>query len=199
MRVAIRALACLLFVAAPLVAGPEESCVRVTRQDGRVVGTGSGTVVASGGGVSRIVTNFHVAGGGGAVTVHHAGKAYPARAVGWDAGLDLCGLEVDAELPACVIAGTPPPVGSRLCQWGHAGGVRQAIHKVGTAVGITGRVVNGGAVWETTIDAREGDSGAGVFDSNNRLVGVCWGRHSDRAGQSCVTLADLRRFLWMDP
>jgi hypothetical protein len=132
------------------------------------------------------------------VVVTHKGKEYGASVVAWDAGLDLACLEVRAELPACELATEPPKRGAPVYQWGHERASREAVPKEGRAVGVNGRRVGGGDVWETTIASVEGDSGCGVFNAAGRLVGVCWGRHTDRPGEVCVALADVRRFLKLE-
>jgi hypothetical protein len=193
------------FVALPcsavgaLAADPADSEVKVTVAHGGTLSCGSGTVVASDDGVSRVITNHHVvAGVAGRVVVTHKGTEYGATVLAWDAGLDLACLEVRAELPACEVATEPPKRGAPVYQWGHERASREAVPKEGRAVGINGRRVGGGDVWETTIPSVEGDSGCGVFNAAGRLVGVCWGRHTDRPGEVCVALADVRRFLKLE-
>jgi S1-C subfamily serine protease len=173
---------------------PSDSECKVTHYAGGRIGSGSGTVVASGKGVSRVLTNHHVCpDDGDRITVEHKGKAYPAARLAWDKSIDLACLEVrGVELPAAKIAAGDPAPGSTVRQWGHPKACKEAVPKSGRAIG-------GRTIFATTIPSESGDSGAGVFDAAGDLVGVCWGRRLDNGTETCVPLADVRRFLRMDP
>lgn len=174
---------------------PDDTEVKVSHHRGRSIDNGSGTVIAAAGGTSHILTNYHVCpDAGGRITVEHKGRSYPATLLAWDAGIDLACLEVKADLPAAWIASADAKAGEPVRQWGHTGGAERPTAKVGKA---TGTMAGLGLV--TTIDARGGDSGCGVFDAGGRLVGVCRERFTHYPGQACVSLADVRRFLRMGP
>jgi serine protease Do len=193
MRAAIFALFLLTGLAH---AGPEDSAVQVRHFAGGSIGSGSGTVVWMGGGVSFVLTNHHVAPDcGRKVEVTLAGQTYPAEWLRSDAGIDLALLRVKAELPAADVADEPPARGTVLRQWGHSRGGPQK-PKAGPAIGVDGRraVPGGGQVYATGIHSEPGDSGSGVFDPAGRLVAVCWGGGQGR--ECCVKLADVKAFLW---
>jgi S1-C subfamily serine protease len=120
MRVTIVA----LFVLAGLAhAGPEDSAVQVRHFAGGSIGSGSGTVVWMGGGVSFVLTNHHVAPDcGRKVEITLAGRTYPAEWLRSDAGIDLALLRVRAELPPADLAENDPEPGAELRQWGHSRG-----------------------------------------------------------------------------
>jgi S1-C subfamily serine protease len=217
----MRTLAALVLLAAsgPAAAGPEESAVQVIRK-GERDGFGSGTVVRTGKAGSFVLTNWHVAPDRTCtLAVRHGGRAYPAEWVGADDRTDLALLRVDAQLPAVDLADQLPPVGTELRQWGYAnGGPRKA--KTGRLLAETARAV----VWTpfgraTTADTYRvaitpefGDSGAALVDPDSRVVAVIYcgdvatfaqadGPPVRRlvAPETCVGLADIRRFLSKHP
>jgi len=188
----------LLGLAGAAQAGPEASEVRVRHDAGGAVDCGSGTVVWSEKGVSRVLTANHVVPDDRWIKVEHAGKSYSGRRLAWDQGLDLACVEVDATLPVAPIAKADPKAGQTLAQWGHAKASVPAIHKTGNVVGFVR--MSGYDRLMTTTAVQGGDSGCGVFDSAGKLVGVCIALAGFPGGQheQCVALADVRKFLRLD-
>lgn len=165
-----------------------------TSPEGKPVkGSGSGTVIAHGGGKSAILTCKHVCPTNGEpVNILAGGKTVKARTYRTDQRADLAIVVADAELPACYLARVTPRPGEVLRQWGHPfGGILR--EKAGQWLGFRGRNELGGApVCESTIAAEPGDSGAGIFSADGYLVGVCWG--GDKT-QSAVGVGEVWRFL----
>jgi hypothetical protein len=180
-----------LMLAAP--ADPSASCVRVSLAGS----AGSGTVVATDGERSLVLTAKHVAGTDFAAKLTVAapdGRTVAGTLVAYDSTADLAAVEVPAGLPAVAVADCSPVVGAAVRQWGCTGG--------GKRTPKSGTCTNYGA----TIQADGGDSGCGVFDAAGRLVGVTVGksvRFDPHTGMPlnvpgdahCVGLADVRRFL----
>jgi S1-C subfamily serine protease len=209
----------LLCVAGAAGAGPEEAAVQVVRTGSRD-GSGSGTVIHCGKAGSLVLTNWHVAPDPTSrFAVRHGGRSYPAQWVAADDRTDLALLRVDARLPAAELADESPAVGTELRQWGCSeGGPPKA--KAGRLLAETARAV----VWTpfgraTTADTcrvditpQFGDSGAALVDPDGRVVAVIYcgdvatQLQSDGppvktlvAPETCVGLADIRRFLGRYP
>lgn len=192
-------LAVLAFMAiagAALGAPPPSEC-RVTSYTGDIYRPGSGTVIAAGGGDSRVLTCFHVTNERpDKIVVTYGGKEYPATLVAWDSTVDLACVEVKGvELPVAQIARTYPAIGATLAQWGHANESAAPVAKTGSADAY------GTAADElfTSIRAEPGDSGCGVFDGSGELVGVCSNRRVDRQGALVVGLGAVREFFGIGP
>jgi S1-C subfamily serine protease len=180
-----------LLLAAP--ADPSASCVRVSQPGS----AGSGTVVATDGERSLVLTARHVTGTDFGVKLTVAapdGRTVAGTLVAYDAAADLAAVEVPADLPAAAVAARRPAVGAAVRQWGCTGGGKRAA-KAGTFTD-----------YGATIQADGGDSGCGVFDAAGRLVAVTVGKTArfdpatghvlDVPGDAhCVRLADVRRFL----
>jgi hypothetical protein len=192
---------------APVVAEytPRDSVVVVKRVGPVETDWGTGTVVASGAGKSKILTNAHVAVddtlplfvlrgdrkfpatylAGSRVT--HFRFADGGRGVRLD-GPDLALLEVAAELPVAAVAAADPAPGTRVRLWGHGTGFDTT---------LAGAVLDSGRIAVptllTSLGTRSGDSGSGVFDADGKLVGVCWGGD----GKKCygVPASVVNRFL----
>lgn len=188
----------LLLAAGYAQAGPDASEVRVRHDAGQFVDSGSGTVVWSEKGISRVLTACHVVPDDRWIKVEHAGKSYPARRLAWDPALDLACVEVDATLPVAPVAKAGPAIGQTLDQWGHPKASVPAVHKTGAVVGFVR--MSGYDRLMTTTPVQGGDSGCGVFDGDGRLVGVCIALAGFPGGQheQCVALADVRKFLRLD-
>ena len=165
---------------------------------------GSGTVIASSPGRSLILTNAHVVPHGrNPIFVANSGYGelvqYPARYVGGSAvinlspgliqtqGPDLALLEVDAELPAVELSPEDPEIGSRVWQYGFAGNFGSKPQSKPGQVIATRKL----GVLATTCATVGGDSGSGLFDDSERLVGVAWGNDGE---STAVRLTDVHVF-----
>ena len=198
----------LWFAAVAFAGNPEDSVVKENRTkffgDRRSEttvkgGWGTGTVVASGGGESLVLTNKHVAPTGDAFYfVLHDGMSYQARWVGADEKADLALLRIDAALPAAALAAAEPKAGAGVRMWG-------CLHN-GPMLARSGRVDSDAdnhrdadqyPYLRTRMPGGHGDSGSGMFDADGRLFAVLYGGPADEADNwnMCVRLADVRRFL----
>lgn len=168
-----------------------------------VTGTGSGTPILVDDGKTLIVTNAHVVPSehrDRPIVVHVNGKAYPATVVDGSTtraagdmididGPDLCFLRIDADVKAVQVRDTPLEDDETVYYCGFGGHDRTH-----SPPARSGRV--------SLRDSREhlvftgspikGDSGAGVFDSKGRLVGVVWGGSSKTYA---VPLKAVQRFV----
>ena len=209
----MRKLAGLLVVlcSAPLVqSAPLDSVVMIEYKSPAEYSAGSGTVVASEGGKSLIVSCAHVVpNGAGVITVTLNGKKFKAKylfgtpvkkvvlpdgkQVEVVDGVDLSLIVVDEKLPAVEVASDPLKEGDRVRQWGYAGG--PPFVKDGPYA-KEGKVTDAEAVWATA-DARRGDSGCGLFNDGDQLAGVTSHRsvNPDEPGLLAVPLAKIRPFL----
>lgn len=154
-------------VRAPAVS-PAEAAVRVFYPPSSY---GSGTVLASEDGKSLVVTNHHVVPTNIAgVVVIHKEKEYPARLlVTGNDDVDLSLLIVDVKLPAAPLATKLPKLGDKVRHWGSTSGPAE-----GKVTGATASLPTPSL--DSTLSSIPGDSGAGVFDTDGKLVAVNWGR-----------------------
>lgn len=186
-----------LTAGSPTAPGPEASAVRVVRtapvgQAGG--GNGSGTVVASGGGVALVVTNRHVVPDASlAVEVVKGDTGYPAEVVAVSPDKDLCLLRIAADLPAAPLATADPAPGDAVRMFGFSlgGGMKPRAGHVPPGDGR--REYMGGEVLLADYTTLQADSGAGVFDAAGRMVGVHWGHGKQYC--NAVHLRDVRTFL----
>lgn len=186
-------------------AEPPAACGRVTlpQPDGVTYYNGSGTVIASEGGCSLVLTNRHVAvrlGARGTFTPP-GGGSYPVCCVAVDDASDLALLHTPHALPAAPLALRDPPAGAELTQYGHpyAGPCRPRRSRF---LGFRGLCdTQWGRAAARTVHATglsvEGESGSGLFH-NGELVAVCWG--NDYHNQCCVELSNVHRLtrLWCE-
>jgi hypothetical protein len=157
------------------------SSVYVEREmGGGVYECGTGTVLASADGKSLVITNAHVVPDGSRPVAVYAGeKKYPAKWLGSTklapGEPDLSALTIDVGIVPAPLADVAPPAGTPVYQWGYGG------KTAGAAPTLKCGVVSEQGAWlgpkslRTSIHSQSGDSGSGVFDSEGRLVGVCWG------------------------
>lgn len=172
---------------------------------------GSGTVIASEGGRSLVLTAAHVcskevgSAPGSVVKVRHCGTEYKAR---WLAGSsvtivnrkegtaeirvngpDLALLVVDEDLPPAQFAPRYPDRGARVRLLGFAGRSDESepAEKTGTVLCP--------AECAATPDARSGDSGGGLFDADGRLIGVVHSRPRYVPGTYAVGLSPVREWV----
>jgi S1-C subfamily serine protease len=163
---------------------------RVTVELDGKTNVGSGTTLAHEGGRALVLTNAHVvprAAKGGVITVAIRGRDYPATYVAGSVvdrlsetqirvnGPDLALLEIEADLPGGASLRTEPlAAGESVYHWGY-GGSKDNKPVMRNGVLVESKVVGSLA---TTAGSEPGDSGAGVFDTHGRLVGVVWGGSS---------------------
>lgn len=175
----------LLVCAGVVQAGPLESTYRVSVSEGQTTAHGTGVAFAP----RHIATNSHVVGnrGGHMVLVANSLGTRQAKVIAFDPSSDVAILSVTEPLPDhCPIGG--PPVAGQECQI--VGFGRQGILRRGTGrvIGATGKRGNNVAVWDVTVPIESGDSGSGLFDSQGRLIGLCWGADA-RTNQAAATSA----------
>jgi S1-C subfamily serine protease len=190
------------------VAGPIDSAAYVKQSDATGYNSGSGTVVAYENNKSLILTCGHVASDPKATfSITLSGKKYDAAYLygskvtekmledgTWTMtidGPDLALLTVAEKLPTVEIASKPAKKGDNVFQWGFPGG------RVDTGpYPKVGKVVDADGLWATP-DARRGDSGCGLFNADDQLVGVVHSRAADpdEPGALAVPLPTIRKFL----
>src|SRR5579883_518301 len=186
---------------------PSASAVKVVRKlDADLETVGSGTVVACEKGRSLILTNRHVCPDSGVgIEVRQGNQTYAAELLGVARKADLAALAVDAELTPAVIAPVEPPDDSPVRQWGFPA-QSPMTQKTGHTLGYCGVHQDWGfPMFQTTIEGQPGESGAGVFDDQGRLVAVLFGgsqvgveykgRYRPQNTQTAVGLSDVRRFV----
>lgn len=206
MRLARLSFGVFLVAMSPLSAiadAPHPAAVQiaVSRPDASIA-YGSGTTIAAENGRSLVLTAAHVVDEDYPTTVIAGGKRYAAKRIAGSKvtyvsptlisidGPDLALLDVDGELDAAEIAEREPVRGARLRQWGFPG--NRQVARSGFAVGYNKTYV-GVQVYETSLDVAQGDSGAGLFDDDNRLVAVVWG--GAPGAQCCVGTTTIRQFV----
>lgn len=157
---------------------------------------GSGTVVASEGGESLLLTNRHVAGSGiGTISIHFHSVVHQADFVAACRTADLALLRIRKPLPAATVGSRVPDKGDVVFYDGFAGGGTRE-RKTGTAHGVNGRSPSQGTVWWMNTETRSGESGSGVFDpKSGELVAVVWGTDGRKMGLT-VHLSDIQLFLF---
>jgi hypothetical protein len=166
-----------------------DCCVKVvaTRPDGSS-GCGSGTVLVRPPGESdRVLTARHVAEGGGRLEVVCGSRTLPATVVALCAESDLALLGVAEPLPYALVADRPAGHGDPVRTWGFGGG-RGCKPTAGVATGPE----------SAASPTQPGDSGAGVFDRDGKLVGVHVAGNSYRGPGTAgyrVPLAAVKKFL----
>ncbi|WP_306590421.1 tetratricopeptide repeat-containing serine protease family protein [Geothrix sp. 21YS21S-4] len=136
-----------------------------SRLGGARVHQGSGVVVAP----ELVATNAHVVVGGGGITVHHNGGAWPATPVRLDPSLDLCLLAVPGlTAPPAVSAPDPEEPGQAVVAVGYPGG--RATVTAGHLRGIWhyGKSL----LLQSDAPTHPGSSGGGLFDLEGRLLGL---------------------------
>lgn len=160
---------------------------------------GTGTIIASEGGKSLVLTAAHVVPDGErpvSVTYCYGGRYYvtPVTYLGGSRvsndgpslirvhGPDLALLQLDYAMPTAELADAIPAAGEPVFLYGFGGtdGVVPQ-RKAGSMLSEDGyRTMAGDPIARTSIATVNGDSGAGVFDGSGRLVAVHWGGGSVR-------------------
>lgn len=156
---------------------------------------GTGTVIASEGGKSLVLTNAHVVPSGQhriTVTYWHERQPWTQEAtyLGGSGvsqrggnlievhGPDLALLSVNADLVPVEIAAAIPAEGTPVSLYGFGGNTStvQPSLKTGRVLRENGsQTMAGDPIARTSIATANGDSGAGILDTEGRLVAVHWG------------------------
>jgi S1-C subfamily serine protease len=147
---------------------PSVVVVELLDVSGKVVGFGSGVVVAP----ATVVTNLHVLANGTSYRVKHADATWPAQLLRADAQHDLAELSVgglDAP-PAPLRDSSTLSVGERVFAIGAPEGLELTISE-GLISGLR-ELVGFDRVIQTSAPISPGSSGGGLFDSRGRLVGI---------------------------
>jgi S1-C subfamily serine protease len=164
-------------------------------------GIGSGTVIARKGKTALILTNNHVvedAPKGRKIYIFYNGEKFIGKLHTLSADpkhVDLALVVADLDCPAVEIATDEVRLGDAVRHFGHATGPQKG--KV-----IEGTPFNGRAPSiNSNMLSFSGDSGAGVFDSKNRLVAVNEGwlgdADADDPPQLGIGPRDIVPFLWI--
>lgn len=169
---------------------------------------GSGTVIACENGKSLILSCTHVVPDDkGTITIWIKDKKYEAKFLAASKqieevgptgqkfltidGPDLSLIVIDVALPVVEIATANPKLGDKVRQWGFAGGKTDngPFYK-------EGKITKTDELWSTS-DARRGDSGCGLFNDKDELVGVVHSRSIDEdvPGGLAVPVEDVRKWL----
>lgn len=170
-----------LVLAAPAVPCERSAC-RVSGGNA----AGSGVVVSSVNGVSRVLTNRHVVQAtGSAPEVYCWGERVKGKVVAISYTCDLALVAVRASWPAAKLAETPPGNGTAIAQFGYPYYADRLWRKQGQWTGDG----------TSNIRTISGESGSGVF-ADGRLVGVTHGylTYQPEVGLH-VPLDDVRAFL----
>ena len=194
----VRAVLCLL---ALIVSGACSDDVSTTDRTVAITTDGCGFAAPGAGhgiwvGTNLILTSGHVVVQAGAVKITtQQGQVYPANVVDIDRRNDLALLRVDDE------------VGSGLAEFGVAAAgdtvtivraqpqptssvevVRPLVIRIQEVFGFER---NEREAYELAMTTGEGDSGAGVWDSDGRLIGVVFGHLADDANLSYATAGEV--------
>lgn len=210
MRSLILTAALFLGLAPSLTAAPEDrhpAVVSVIVARGAATAMGTGTVIASEGGDSLVLTNAHVADDPAAgYTVVHGEYSYPAKYLCGSkvtrvrpdfleiAGPDLALLVVpDKALPVARLAALPPAEGDRVRQWGFCDSTygTRATYKTGKILPRRDYVR---PITLTSIPAKQGDSGSGLFNDAGEVVAVCDSGNAE-VPQFAVHLTVVREYV----
>jgi S1-C subfamily serine protease len=175
---------------------------------------GTGTVIASEGGKTLVLTNAHVVPSAAhpiTVTYWSENKVWTQEAtyVGGSSvddlgnhmirvnGPDLALLSLNATLKPVEMADAIPAPGDAVYLYGFGGAGSQVLPhlKVGRAMGDTGhRTTTGDPIANTTIASTQGDSGSGIFNDRGQLVAVLWGGDEATRISSAVRLDTIHAF-----
>ena len=176
---------------------PMEASVRIKVSDGKGSNFGSGTIIKSVAGRTIILTCGHVfrgltKNGSIEVDVFHDGafKRYAGRLIKYDmkADVGLMSIETETPLPAIALAAVKdaPQIGDAIFSIGCGGGSNPT--RMAGKVTTLNRYI-GPDNLECSGTPQQGRSGGGLFDANNRLIGVCFAADPPR---KCGLYAGLK-------
>lgn len=154
--------------------------------------SGSGVVVWAEDGVSLVVTNKHVVSNGISGTVAHGGKTYPCKFVGWSEDGDVALLEVAVTLPYAKMSEKNAEPGMVVTHYGNSTGpqsgtVRFYVETTAPLLGWSGPSMH------STYVSDSGDSGAGVYNTDGKLVAIHWG--GPTGSKQAAPVSTVRRLL----
>lgn len=192
------ALVVLMLLATTCEGGPlaEQASCRVTNSRGNTTDAGSGTLIdkTEDGKAGLVLTCYHLfSDGTGDVTVTFKdGSQHGGRVINYDKDADLAAIEIKnpRAQPVNVII-TDAPAG-QLYGYGYGSG-RFAIQR-GRFIG-TSNSVGQISIITGPGQARSGDSGGGLFNSSDQLVGVIWGATPNPPNTYACFRTPLRNFL----
>jgi tetratricopeptide (TPR) repeat protein len=146
---------------------PSVVTVQILDEEQRIMGQGSGVVIAAG----KIVTNCHVVRDANTIQVFQGGQSWSARWIQADLPRDICVLQADAlKAPAVTLRkGNPPLIGERVFAVGNPLGFGLAV----SAGLISGAgAIQGEQRLFSSAAQSPGSSGGGLFDGDGNLVGL---------------------------
>jgi len=175
-----------------IVAAAEPSVVTITTDSGRASGVGSGIILTSDG---LILTNDHVAGGGGALSVTLVdGRTFDATLVQEDAANDLAIIRISASglTPAKIGDSTKLQVGQSVLAIGsplgeYTDSVTKGIvsgldREITVRSEITGRPVHLTGLIQTDAAINPGNSGGPLVDENGAVIGIATATSANAQG-----------------
>ena len=149
------------------MASPSVVVVRALDAQGKVIGFGSGVVIAP----AQVVTNCHVSDKGARVEVKSGPRALPASLRYADRERDLCQLAVPGLTAPAVKIGSVKQlkIGARVVALGAPRGLELSLSD-----GIVSALRGAGdaSIIQTTAPISPGSSGGGLFDEQGRLIGI---------------------------
>ena len=149
------------------MASPSVVVVRALDAQGKVIGFGSGVVIAP----AQVVTNCHVSDKGARLEVKSGLRALPASLRYADRERDLCQLAVPGLTAPAVKIGSVKQlkIGARVVALGAPRGLELSLSD-----GIVSALRGAGdaSIIQTTAPISPGSSGGGLFDEEGRLIGI---------------------------
>ncbi len=155
---------------AKIAAQVKSSVVTIATDDG----LGTGFVVSSSAGRSRLVTNFHVIADGWVngrrdVTVKQQDASWPARVVEVSELNDLAVVEVEATFPTLRLRTALPAVGDSVMAVGSPLGLEGS---VSSGIVSALRIENGRRLIQVTAAINPGNSGGPLVNADGEVLGV---------------------------
>ena len=144
-------------------------------QQSQVIGTGSGFIISADG---YVVTNYHVVEGAQEVTVvTRNDQEFPAQIIGYESGVDVALLKVEATALPYVRLGSSDVlvVGEQVCAIGNPLGEFTYTLTVGHLSAKDRMVSTGGNAYnmlQTDVAINSGSSGGPLFNTKGEVVGI---------------------------
>lgn len=186
----------VMFVLCAVASGQPPYACRVRVPDAQSTAWGSGTVVEANGQSALVLTNYHVIADNpkGATCIFPDGSEFAGKFIGWNRAHDVAALLIRSPgVTAPQWSDDKQAAGEKLTIGGFGGS--------GQYRAATGSITrpylsaDGKASWLEIegAQARQGDSGGGVFDSQGRFAGVLWGASDGTT--MFVRLTTVREFV----